>query len=111
MKWQKPDGRIMDCQDNEATEIECLRLGFKKVGSPPVEIGEPEEGAHDSFNPADPDPAEDTDTDEQPELEAETCEITEDEMPSQSHTEDALKEKQSISQDEVGEMPKDILGG
>ena len=55
---------------------------------------------------ADPDPAEDTDTDEQPELEAETCEITEDEMPSQSHP-----EEQSISQDEVGEMPKDILGG
>jgi len=94
MKWQKPDGRIMDCQDNEATEKELLRLGCKKIGSDAPEVGEPEE---------------DTDADGQPnppeqEPEQETVEITEDEMPSQSHPE-------SISPDEVGEMPKDILGG
>lgn len=39
-----------------------------------------------------------------PEPEDETHEITEDEMPSQG-------EEQSIAPDEVGEMPKDILGG
>ncbi len=56
MKWQKPNGQTMDAQDNEATEIYLKSLGFTKIGSPPVEIGEPEQ-------------------------EVETHEITEDEMP------------------------------
>jgi len=51
--------------------------------------------------------------------EQETVEITEDEMPSQGHDPynpanpepEPIKEEQSIAPDEVGEMPKDILGG
>ncbi len=43
MKWQKTNGQMMDAQDNAATEKYLLSLGYKKIGSEPVEIGEPEQ--------------------------------------------------------------------
>lgn len=110
MKWRKPSGKIIDAKDNEATEKFLLGIGCVKIGSPPVEIGDPEEGAHDPYNPADPKPDERTDADGQSNPpEAETHEITEDEMPDNLPMCDP--EEQSISPDEVGDMPKDILGG
>ncbi len=42
MKWDKGNGQIMDAQDNEATEKYLTSLGFTKVGSDPVEVGEPD---------------------------------------------------------------------
>ncbi len=68
MKWKKTNGQYMDARDNEATEEYLTSLGYEKIGSDAPEVGEPEqEGAHDSFNPADPD--------------AETVEISEADMP------------------------------
>ena len=86
MKWEKTNGQIMDAQDNEATEKYLLSLGYKKIGSDPVEIGEPEQ---------------------------ETVEISEADIPEGLPMSDPepVKEEQSIAPDEVGEMPKDILGG
>lgn len=86
MKWKKTNGQIMDAQDNFETEKYLTSLGFTKIGSPPVEIGEPEQ---------------------------ETVEISEADIPDNLPMGDPepVKEEQSISPDEVGEMPKDILGG
>ncbi len=97
MKWKKTNGQIMDAQDNFETEKYLTSLGFTKIGSPPVEIGEPEQ---------------------------ETVEISEADIPDNLPMSDPTpntpavppppgpeQEEQSISPDEVGEMPKDILGG
>lgn len=97
MKWDKGNGQMMDAQDNEETEKYLLSLGFKKVGSTPVEIGDPDmDDAPDKPGEGGP---------------TETHEISMDEMPSQGEPQEPEKEEQSISPDEVGEMPKDILGG
>lgn len=68
MRWKKPSGQIMVTQDNEATEKECLRLGFEKLGKESLEIGDPETETDEDGQPNPP--------------EQETHEITEDEMPS-----------------------------
>ena len=88
MKWDKGNGQTMEAQDNEATEKYLLSLGFKKLGNTPIVIGDPETDADGQDNPP----------------EAETHEISEAEMPSQG-------EEQSIAPEEVGEMPKSIVGG
>jgi hypothetical protein len=87
MLWDKGNGQRMEAQDNEETNKYLTSLGFKKVG---IEIGEPAEQI---------DPAEDT------------HEISMDEMPSQGEPQEPEKEEQSIAPEDVGEMPKDILGG
>ena len=86
MKWKKPSGDIIDARDNEATEKYLTSMGFEKIGSEPVEVGEPEQ---------------------------ETVEISEADIPEGLPMSDPepVKEEQSIAPDEVGEMPKDILGG
>ena len=88
MRWKKTNGQTMEAQDNEATEKYLLSLGFEKIGSPPVEIGDPETDADGQDNPP---------------VEPETHEISEAEMPSQGN-------EQSIAPDDVGKMPKSILG-
>jgi hypothetical protein len=91
MKWAKTDGNIIDARDNKATEDYLNALGYKKIGSDPVEIGEPDEA---------------TDADGQPNPPvAGVDEIGEDDMPVDN------REEQSIDPDDVGEMPKEILGG
>lgn len=103
MIWKKPSGQTMEAQDNEETEKYLTSMGFEKIGKDRIELGEPEE---------------ETDADGQPNPpEAETCEISEADMPSQGHDPynpadpEPEKELESISPDDVGEMPKDILDG
>jgi hypothetical protein len=96
MKWKKPSGQIMEAQDDETTEKYLLSLGFKKIGDV-YEISEPETIESDEPTGAEQD--------------VETHEISMDEMPSQGEPQEPEKEEQSIAPEDVGEMPKDILGG
>ncbi len=43
MKWRKTNGDMIDARDNEATETYLKSLGYEKIGSEPVEVGEPEQ--------------------------------------------------------------------
>jgi hypothetical protein len=72
MKWKKPSGIIIETNEDDATIDKCVSLDWEPI--------EDSEG-----NAIIPEP-EDTDADGQdnpPDVEAETHEITQDEMPSQ----------------------------
>ncbi len=97
MRWRKPSGQIMVVQDNEETEAKMNSMGFEKLGKESVTLEDPEPEDEESV--------------------AETCEITEDEIPEDLPMSDPTphtsqgKEKTTISPDDVGEMPKSILDG